>query len=57
MEYFKVPNKKPGKETNAELWALISEMIPHGNYIFLKHAHNRLKDRNVSDLDVLDRRY
>src|SRR5689334_8013724 len=54
MEYFKVSNKKPNKKTDAELWALIAKMIPNGNYIFLRHAHNRLKDRNVSDIDVLD---
>lgn len=47
-------SKKPNKKTDAELWALITKMISNGNYIFLKHAHDRLKDRNVSDIDVLD---
>lgn len=47
-------NKKPDKKTDTELWALILEMISNGDYIFLRHAQDRLKDRKVSDLDVLD---
>lgn len=46
--------KKPIKRKDIELWNLISDMIPNGNYIFLIHAQDRLKERNVSDLDVLD---
>ncbi len=47
-------NIKPNKKTDIELLSLIEETISNGNYIFLKHAHDRLKDRNVSDIEVLD---
>jgi len=53
MGIFKVA-QKPNKKTDAELWTLITKMISVGNYVFLKHAHDRLKDRNISDIDVLD---
>lgn len=49
-----MPHKKPNKKTDTELWSLIKQVILNGNYIFLKHAHERLKDRNINDIDVLD---
>jgi len=54
MEYFNVSNIKPNKKTDTELWSLLTEMISNGSYVFLKHAYDRLKNRNVSDIDVLD---
>ncbi len=45
---------KPDKKTDRELYDLITSKITSDNYIFLSHAKKRLKDRNISDLDVLD---
>jgi hypothetical protein len=46
--------KKPAKKTDQELWGLISEKISSGNYLFLRHAKERLVDRNISDLEVIN---
>ena len=46
--------QKPEKLTDAELFHLISDKISSSNYIFLKHARKRQKDRSVTDLDVLN---
>lgn len=45
---------KPDKKTDKELWILIEENIESGNYLFLRHAKKRQKDRDISDIDVLD---
>ena len=45
---------KPKKKSDRELIQLLSEKITQGDYVFLKHAKQRLKDRNISDLEVLD---
>ena len=47
-------NKKPNKKNDIDLLPLISKMISQGNYIFLTHAKKRLKDRNITDLEVLE---
>lgn len=47
-------HEKPNKKTDLELWNLLADKICNGNYFFLAHAKERLKDRNVTDIDVLD---
>lgn len=54
MELNQVQYGKPTKRTDKELWNLIAERISNGNYLFLKHAKERQKDRNITDIDVLD---
>lgn len=44
---------KPRKKIDTELWNIISDKIGYGNYVFLNHAKQRLKDRAISDLEVL----
>ena len=46
--------KKPVKKSDGELFELISEHIEYGNYIFLKHAKQRLEERAILDIEVLD---
>ncbi|HAT1765081.1 TPA: DUF4258 domain-containing protein [Legionella pneumophila] len=45
---------KPSKKTDQELFALIEQKIKEKNYIFVPHAKERQKQRNISDLDVLN---
>lgn len=45
---------KPTKKSDKELYALLNEKIGQGKYVFKAHARQRQKDRNISDLDVLD---
>jgi hypothetical protein len=45
---------KPNKKNDLELYNLIAKRLADGGYIFLRHAKERIKDRNISDLDVLD---
>ena len=47
-------SKWPNKKTDDELYALLENKIHTGNYVFLKHAKERQKERFISDLDVLD---
>lgn len=47
-------SNKPQKKKDHELWKLIDEKISDGNYLFLSHAKQRLKERSVSDFEVLD---
>lgn len=47
-------DRKPNKKTDIELGDLMAKMISRGDYIFLKHAKERLQDRNVTDIDVLN---
>lgn len=44
---------KPRKKTDKELFTVIEEKISNGKYIFLAHSKQRLKERNVSPLDVI----
>jgi hypothetical protein len=46
-------SKKPIKKTDKELFLIIEEKIKQGNYVFLPHAKQRLKERNISELDVV----
>jgi len=46
--------KKPLKKTDKELWEIIADKLANNRYIFLNHAKQRLKDRHVSDLEVLN---
>ncbi|MBI3534821.1 MAG: hypothetical protein HY072_04970, partial [Deltaproteobacteria bacterium] len=39
--------EKPKKKTDSELNHLLADKIPAGKYIFLKHARERLIDRNI----------
>ncbi|MBH47249.1 MAG: hypothetical protein CME71_03665 [Halobacteriovorax sp.] len=45
---------KPVKKTDKELYRLLSEKIASGDYVFKKHAKQRLEDREINDLEVLD---
>jgi hypothetical protein len=45
---------KPGKKSDRELFTLLDEKIGRGEYVFKRHARQRQKDRNISDLEVLD---
>ena len=57
QDYFVVKKdiaQKPEKLNDTELFHLIFDKISAGNYIFLKHARQRQKDRGVTDLDVLN---
>lgn len=45
---------KPSKKADQELFALIEQKIKEKNYLFAKHAKERQKQRNISDLDVLN---
>lgn len=45
---------KPTKKSDKELYALLNQKIGRGEYVFKKHARQRQKDRNISDLEVLD---
>lgn len=46
--------KKPIKKTDKELFILIEQKIKEGSYIFLSHAKQRLVERHISDLDVIN---
>jgi len=46
--------EKPNKKNDKELWSSLAEAILRGNYIFKSHAKQRLKDRDILDIDVLD---
>ena len=50
----KARTSKPLKKTNKELYELIETKIADKEYIFLNHAKQRLKDRAILDIDVLD---
>jgi hypothetical protein len=41
-------SKKPIKKTDKELFLIIEEKIKQGNYVFLPHAKQRLKERNIT---------
>jgi hypothetical protein len=44
----------PVKKSDKELYDLLTRKIVSGEYVFKKHSRQRLKDRDISDLDVLD---
>ncbi len=44
----------PNKKSDSVLYALLESKIRAGNYVFLKHAKERQKERFISDLDVLN---
>lgn len=46
-------SNKPRKKTDKELFSLIEEKIVQGKYIFLSHANQRIRERNISELDVI----
>jgi len=50
----KAASIKPKKKTDAELFEFLAKNIRNGNYIFLTHAKIRLKDRMISDIEVID---
>ncbi len=45
---------KPTKKTDTELFKLIEVKIAKVEYIFKPHAKQRLKDRTITNLEVLD---
>lgn len=45
---------KPNKKSDRQLYQLVRKKISTGDYVFLKHAKQRLEERNILDLDVLD---
>jgi len=45
--------EKPKKKTDNEIYTLLSEKIENLEYIFMKHAKERLKNRNINDLEVI----
>lgn len=46
--------KKPAKQNDSVLYALVKSKILTGDYIFLKHAKDRQNERQISDLNVLN---
>lgn len=46
--------KKPKKMHDTELYTLIEEKLKNGQYIFVSHAKLRLKQRAISQLDVIN---
>jgi len=50
----KTRQKKPAKKTDGELYSLLEAKIECQEYVFLNHAKQRLKDRKIIDIDVLD---
>jgi hypothetical protein len=49
-----VPNVKATKRNDYDLWSLISQKISGVRYVFLNHAKERLLDRKITDIEVLD---
>jgi hypothetical protein len=50
----KKSQKKPVKKKDSQVYSLTEDKIAMGEYIFLNHAKQRLKDRSIIDIDVLD---
>lgn len=46
--------EQPIKKSDKELWFLLAECIIEKDYVFLRHANQRLKERNINQLDVLN---
>jgi len=46
--------EKPNKETDKDLYSLIAKKLTSLDYIFTKHSKQRLADRNITDIDVLE---
>jgi hypothetical protein len=46
-------SNKPIKKTDKELFTLIEEKITQKKYIFLSHSNQRIRERNISELDVI----
>jgi hypothetical protein len=46
--------KKPNKKNDKELFALIEQKITAGQYIFVPHAKQRLNERQIIELDVIN---
>lgn len=45
---------KPIKKTDKNLFALIESKITQKKYIFLKHSQQRMLERNIVELDILN---
>lgn len=45
---------EPLKKTDKELYELLNKKILSGDYVFKRHSRQRQKDRNISDIHVLD---
>lgn len=46
--------RKPRRMGTRELWDLIEEKVREERYVFLNHAKQRLSDRGINDLSVLN---
>lgn len=44
----------PPKISDYDLFSTMKHKIQSGNYLFVRHATNRLKERHINDLAVLD---
>jgi hypothetical protein len=49
-----VNQEKAVKRNDYDLWSLIANKISGVRYVFLNHAKERLADRKISDIQVLD---
>jgi hypothetical protein len=47
-------SSEPIKKSDKELYDLLNRKILTGEYIFKKHSRQRLKDRGITDIEVLD---
>jgi hypothetical protein len=45
--------KSPLKKNDKEIYRLITEKIKEKNYVFLKHAQERLRQRGILETDVI----
>lgn len=45
---------KPIKKTDKDLFTLIESKIAQKKYIFLKHSQQRMLERNIVELDILN---
>ena len=45
---------KPSKKSDNELFSLIEQKIEEKNYIFLHHVRQRMLERNITAIDILN---
>lgn len=46
--------KRAQKKNDSELFLLMEQKIKANQYVFVKHAKQRLLERNISDLEVIN---
>lgn len=47
-------SNKPIKKSDKELFSLIDEKIAQKQYVFLLHSDQRMRERKISELDVIN---